>query len=145
MPHAQTIHCVPMGEVCYIYATYEVFPPNDVARITVHRFWWWHQHQQWLCHGPLTNTELETWPTQSKRYSITEREALGILNGLEKFWHFSFARQVSVIVDQKALVVIMKKDIAMLSQRLWHTLLRVHQYRIKILYKHRPDLFIADW
>ena len=24
-------------------------------------------------------------------------------------------------------------------------LLRIHQYRIKMLYKHWPDLFIADW
>ena len=30
-------------------------------------------------------------------------------------------------------------------QRLQEILLRIHQYRVRIIYKARPDLFIADW
>ena len=53
-----------------------------------------------------------------KRYSNTEREAQGILYGLEKFHHYCFAREVSIITDHKPLVAIFKKDVATLSQRL---------------------------
>ena len=35
------------------------------------------------------------------RYSNIEREALGILHGLEKFHHFCFARKVLIITDHK--------------------------------------------
>ena len=35
------------------------------------------------------------------RYSNTEREALGILHGLEKFHHYCFAKEVHVITDPK--------------------------------------------
>ena len=82
---------------------------------------------------------------REKRYSNIEREALGILHGLEKFHHYCFAREVSIITDHKPLVAIFKKDIATLSQKLQWILLRIHQYRVKIIYKPGPDLFIADW
>ena len=61
------------------------------------------------------------------RYSKTEREALGILHGLEKFHHHCFAREVHVITDHKPLVAILKKDMAMLSQCIQHILLKIHQ------------------
>ena len=52
------------------------------------------------------------------RYSNIEREALGILHGLEKFHHYCFARDVTIITDHKSLVAIFKKDAAILSQRI---------------------------
>ena len=73
-----------------------------------------------------------------KRYSNIEREALGILYGLEKVHHYCFVREVSVKTDHKPLVAIFKKDVAML-------LLRIHQYQVRIIYKCGPDLFIVDW
>ena len=79
------------------------------------------------------------------RYSNIEREALGILHGLEKFHHYCFAREVHVITNHKPLVAILKKDMAMLSQCIQHILLKIHQYRVQILYKLRPEIFIADW
>ena len=56
----------------------------------------------------------EAW----ERYSNIEREVVGILYGLIKFHHHCFAREVSIITDHKLLVVIFKKDVATLSQRL---------------------------
>ena len=53
-----------------------------------------------------------------RRYSNIEREALGILHGLEKFHHYCFVREVSIIADHKPLVANFKKDSAMLSQRI---------------------------
>ena len=34
---------------------------------------------------------------------------------------------------------------AMLSQHIQHILLKIHQYRVCILYKPGPQIFIADW
>ena len=58
----------------------------------------------------LTGTE--------KKYSNIEREALGILYGLEKFHHYCFVREVSVIMDHKPPIAIFIKDVATLSKRL---------------------------
>ena len=52
------------------------------------------------------------------RYSNTEREALGILHGLERFCHYCFAREVSIISNHKPLVAIFIKDTAILLQRI---------------------------
>ena len=43
------------------------------------------------------------------------------------------------------MVAIFKKDVATLSQRLQCILLKIHQYRERIIYKPGPDLFVADW
>ena len=79
------------------------------------------------------------------RHSNKEREALGILHGLEKFHYYCFTREVHVITHHKPLVAIFKKDMAMLLQCIQHILLKIHQYRVQILYKPGPDIFIADW
>ena len=70
---------------------------------------------------------------------------MGILHGLEKFHYYCFARNVNVITNHKPLVTIFKKDIANLSQRIQYILLSIHQYRVRILYKPGPEIFIADW
>ena len=64
---------------------------------------------------------------------------------LEKFHHYCFAREVSIITDHKSLIATFKKDAATLSQRLQWILLRIHQYRVGIIYKPGPDLSIAHW
>ena len=63
----------------------------------------------------------------------------------QKFHHYCFTREVSIITDHKPLVAIFKKDVATLLQRLQQILLRIHQYRFKIICKPGSDLFIADW
>ena len=80
-----------------------------------------------------------------RRYSNIERETLGILHRLEKFHHYCFVREVKIITDHKLLVATSKKNVAMLSQRILQILLRIHQYRVRIIYKPGPDLIIADW
>ena len=79
-----------------------------------------------------------------KRYSNTESKALGILYGLEKFHHYCFAREVSIITYHKPLIAIFKKDMAILSQRLHQILLRIHQYRMRIIYKPGPELLAVQ-
>ena len=98
------------------------------------------------------NTILHPIPFSSKsltdtecRYGDIEREALGILHGLKRFHHYCFRWEVHVKTDHKLLVAIFQKDVEMLSQCIQHILLKIHQYRIQILYKHGPAIFIADW
>ena len=79
------------------------------------------------------------------RYSDIECKALGILHGLEKFHHYCFGREVLMITDHKPLVSMFNKDVATLSQCIQHILLKIHQYRVQIIYKPGPDIFIADW
>ena len=79
------------------------------------------------------------------RYSNIERESLGILHGLKIFHHYCFTGEVHIIADHKPLVTIIKKDVATLSQSIQHILLKIHQYKVQILYKPGPQIFIADW
>ena len=75
------------------------------------------------------------------RYSNIEREALGILHGLKKIHHYCFAREVLIITDHKPLTAIFKKDVATLPQCTQCILLKIHQYRIQIMYKPGPEIF----
>ena len=50
-----------------------------------------------------------------------------------------------IITDHKPLVTMFKKDVATLSQCIQHILLKIHQYRVQIIYKPGPEIFIADW
>ena len=38
-----------------------------------------------------------------------------------------------------------QEDVATLLQRIQHTLLKIHQYRVQVIYKPGSDIFIADW
>ena len=79
------------------------------------------------------------------RYSNIEHEVLGTLHGLEKFHHYCFGREVLVITDHKPLIAMFKKDIATLLQHIQCILLKIHPYRVQIIYKPGPNIFTADW
>ena len=80
-----------------------------------------------------------------QRYSNIEQEVLGILHGLEKFHHYCFGQEVLIITDHKPFVAMFKKDVATLSQPIQCIMLKIHQYRVQILYKPGPKIFIEDW
>ena len=79
------------------------------------------------------------------RYSNIKHEVLGILHGLEKFHHYCFGREVLIITDHKPLISMFKKDVAILLQCFQCILLKIHQYRVQIIYKPGHKIFIADW
>ena len=56
-------------------------------------------------------------------YSNIQRKALGIPHGSQKFYHYSFAKEV----------MIPRKDRTTLSQRLQCILLKIHEYKINIV------------
>ena len=80
-----------------------------------------------------------------QRYSNIECEVLGILHGLEKFYHYCFGQEVLVITDHKPLVAMFRKEVATLLQHIQHIMLKIHQYRVQILYKPGPETFIVYW
>ena len=84
-------------------------------------------------------TSAEHW------YSNIEREEFDILHSLKKIHHYCFARKVNIIMDHKALVAISKTDVVTLSQWIQHIFLRIHQYRVRLLYKLGLEIFISDW
>ena len=99
-----------------------------------------------LCHiafacKSLTSAEQDT--TYKGEHSISLC-FLGILH-VYKFHHYCFTHKVSVIIDHNPFMAIFKKHVATLSQKLQLTLLCIHQYRICILYKQGPQLYIVDW
>ena len=96
-----------------------------------------HPKTNYICQESLSIAE--------ESCSNIEREALGILKGLKKFHCYCIARELSIITDHKPLIASFKGDIATLSQRLQYTVLRIHQYRIRMLYKPGIDLFMAAW
>ena len=79
------------------------------------------------------------------RYSNIKCKALGILHGLDKFHHYCFSREVLIITDHKLILSMFKKDVATLSQCIQHILLKIHQYRVQIIYKPGPEIFTAYW
>ena len=78
-------------------------------------------------------------------YNYNERDALHILHSIEKFHHYCFIPNISVITNHESLVAITKKDIVSLSHRLQRTWLCIHQYYISTLYKAIPKQFVAKW
>ena len=69
------------------------------------------------------------------RYSTWAQESSPLL----------FSREVLIITNHKPLVAIFKKDVATLTQCIQCILLKIHQYRVQIIYKPGPEIFIADW
>ena len=66
-----------------------------------------------LCSALLASKSLKS---PESHYNNTECEDLGILHELEKLCHYCFMREVCVMTDHKALVAILIKYLAMLSQ-----------------------------
>ena len=71
-------------------------------------------------------------------------EVLDILYDLENIQHNWYSCEVSVIIEHKPLVAIFKKDSSSVLHRLQRIILHIHFYKMGILYKQGPQLFIAD-
>ena len=80
-----------------------------------------------------------------QRYSNIKLEALWILHGLEKFQHYYFGREVLVITDHKPLIAMFKKECSYIVRAYSVYIVKNHQYKVQIIYKPGPDIFIADW
>ena len=82
--------------------------------------------------------------TAEKHYAQIEKEMLAAVYALEKFHHYTFAREVDVITDHKPLIAIWKKPLAKAPRRLQTLLLRARNYRFTLIYKPGTEIPTAD-
>lgn len=79
----------------------------------------------------LTETE--------QRYSQTEREALGVVYGLEHFHLYTYGSAVTVVTDHKPLTYIFNNPLSKPPARIERWSLRIDQYNPKIVYRPGKD------
>ena len=96
------------------------------------------QGGQPVAYASRTLTETE------RRYAQIEKEMLAAVYGLEKFHHYTYAREVEVISDHKPLEAIAKKPLSKAPRRLQHLLLRARNYDYDITYKPGSQIPTAD-
>ena len=84
----------------------------------------------------LTDTE--------QRYAQIEKEMLAVTFGLEKFRHYTYGRDVTVITDHKPLTSIVKKPLSKAPKRLQYLLLRAQEYNYNLIYKAGSSIPVAD-
>ena len=73
-------------------------------------------------------------PVES-RYSQTEREALGIVFGCERFHLYLFGSEFNVVTDHKPLVPMFNHPHSKLPARIERWLLRLQQYNMTVIYR----------
>ena len=84
-------------------------------------------------------------PVQNKNTVTLKERHWAYCMVLKDFYHYCFAREVSIITNHTPLVAMFKKDVATLLQRIQCILLRIHQFQLRILYKPGPELVPTDW
>ena len=85
----------------------------------------------------LTKTE--------QNYQNLEREALGTIWGMEKFYYFLYGKKFILEADQKPLVSICKKHMIDISPRVQRLIVRSFFYQpFKVVYKKGSYIPVAD-
>ena len=90
------------------------------------------QQGQPVCYASKALTETE------QRYSNIEREALGLVWGLERFHYFIYGKPCTIHTDHKPLEAIFKKKLSSCPARLQRFVLRALKYDVKVTANLRP-------
>lgn len=69
-----------------------------------------------------------------QKYAQTEKEALAIVYGMERFHYYIYGREVELVTDHKALETIFGPK-AKTCARIERWVLRLQSYRYKVIYK----------
>ena len=96
------------------------------------------QDGQPVCYASKALTETE------QRYSNIEREALGVVWGLERFHYFIYGKKCTVHTDHKPLEAIFKKKLSSCTARLQRFVLRALKYDVMVMYVKGAQVSIAD-
>ena len=96
------------------------------------------QQGQPVCYASKALTETE------QRYSNIEREALGLVWGLERFHYFIYGKPCTIHTDHKPLEAIFKKKLSSCPARLQRFVLRALKYDVKVTYVKGTEVPIAD-
>ena len=91
-----------------------------------------------VCYASKALTETE------QRYSNIEREALGVVWGLERFHYFIYGKSCTIHTDHKPLEAIFKKKLSSCPARLQRFVLRALKYDVTVKYVKGAEVPIAD-
>ena len=91
-----------------------------------------------VCYASKALTETE------QRYSNIEREALGVIWGLERFHYFIYGKSCTIHTDHKPLEMIFKKKLSNCSARLQRFVLRALKHDVTVKYVKGAEVPIAD-
>jgi transposase InsO family protein len=84
----------------------------------------------------LTDTE--------RNYAQIEKEMLAITYGLEKFHHYTYGRNLTVVTDHKPLVAIKPKPLYKAPRRLQSMFLKAQTYDYNLVYAPGTSIPVAD-
>ncbi len=87
---------------------------------------------------PIAYASKSLTPTQSA-YSNIEREALGLVHGVQRFHTYLYGRRFTAITDHKPLVMIHQKPITSAPPRLQRMFLKLAGYDFDLVYKPGPE------
>ena len=79
-----------------------------------------------------------------KRYAQIEKEMLAIIFATQRFHHYIYGIDVTVLSYHKPLESIQHKELSKVSPRLQNMLMKLLWYRINIVYKPGKQMHIAD-
>ncbi|GFO38991.1 retrovirus-related pol polyprotein from [Plakobranchus ocellatus] len=78
-----------------------------------------------------------------KNYAQIEKELLAVIFGMKKFYHYTFARPVTVITDHKPLVFMANKPLSKAPKRLQSIFLNLQAFDYHLIYKPGAQLHIS--
>lgn len=83
--------------------------------------------------------------TAEQKYSIVEKELLGICVAVEKWHQFIYGHEINVQTDHKPFISICKKDIHKSTNRIQRLLLKLLKYKLNITYVPGRFMYISDF
>ena len=93
-----------------------------------------------------------TWQQHTQTHCICKQKPIKYRQKIQQHWkrgtkHTTWAWEVPSLLLCKRGEYNNRSQTACskLSQRIQWFIHRIHQYRVRIIHKHGPDLFIADW
>ncbi|RUS68488.1 hypothetical protein EGW08_023750 [Elysia chlorotica] len=79
-----------------------------------------------------------------RNYAQIEKELLAVIFGMNKFYHYTFARPVTVVTDHKPLVSIANKPLSKAPKRLQSMFLKLQAFDFNLIYKPGTQLHVSD-
>ena len=81
--------------------------------------------------------------TQSN-YSNIEREALGLVHGIQRFHTYLYGREFTAITDHKPLVNIWQRPLTNAPPRLQRMFLKLQGYSFDLVYRPGSQMILSD-
>ena len=79
-----------------------------------------------------------------KSYSQMEKELLAIVFGAERFSHYIYGKETTVLTDHKPLINCLKRPVHTAPARIQRLLLRLQRYNLKLNYIPGKYMYIPD-